>query len=240
MWCHESVIRALIFDCDGTLVDNEPLHFRALNEALLEGAGGAAPLTAEQYRSVVGLPDGEAIRAALGMKDRTVDDAALAGLVARKRGAYGRSVAAGVSPVPGVADFVRGASGSYLLAVATGAWRDEVSTVLDQLKVADRFRAVVSVEDYAAGKPDPAPFLKALERLNASTPAPDPPLQAGECLVFAASAHGVAAARAAGMRAVALTTTQSGDALRDADFVAPNYRALDLRRMAAFFDRRAR
>ena len=127
-----------------------------------------------------------------------------------------------------------------VLAVATGAWRDEVEGVLGSLGIRDRFRVVISMEDCAVGKPDPAPFLRALEALNASAPAPEPPLQARECLVIEDSPHGIAAARAAGMRSVGLTTTGSADALRDADLVAPHYRALDLRRVAAFFDRRAR
>ncbi|MCK6478800.1 MAG: HAD family phosphatase [Planctomycetes bacterium] len=234
------MIRALLFDCDGTLADNEPMHFRALNEALLGGGTSTSAITIEEYRSLIGLPDPAAIRAALGLRGLAADDARLAGLVAAKRAAYLRSLASGAVPVPGVADFLRAASRTYLLAVASGAWREEVDAILAGLGAAGLFRVIVTAEDCPVGKPDPAPFLKALSLLNASSPAPDPPLQPGECIVFEDSVHGVAAARAARMRSVALTTTQPGDALRDADFVAANYRALDLRRMTAFFDRRAR
>jgi HAD superfamily hydrolase (TIGR01509 family) len=232
----QRVIRALIFDCDGTLVDNEPLHFRALNEAL---HNEGFVLTLAEYQQVM-LPDDAAVRAALAMKGRQADDARVDALVAVKRAAYKRSLAAGLAPVPGVADFVRLGAKTYVMAVASGAWLDEVEAVLSQLGVRDCFRAVVSKEDCPVGKPDPAPFLRALERLNASSPAPEPPLTARDCLVFEDSVGGVAAARAAGMRSVALTTMLPGTALVDADLVAQNYRALDLRRMTAFFDRRAR
>ena len=231
------MIRALIFDCDGTLADNEPLHYRALVEALRgEGLG----VTAAEYPALTGLPDDAAVRAVLSKNGREAPAEKVAALVAAKRAAYGKSIAAGVAPVPGVADFVRRAAPVYLLAVASGAWKDEVGPILDGLGIRSCFRSVVTVEDCPAGKPDPAPFLKALAALNASAPAPEPPLTARDCLVFEDSPHGVKAARAAGMRCVALTTSHSGESLVDADLVAQNYRALDLRRMTAFFDRRAR
>jgi beta-phosphoglucomutase len=231
------VIRALIFDCDGTLVDNEPLHFRALVEALRpEGIA----LTSAEYQALTGLPDPDAVRTVLSKAGKDASADRVAALVAAKRAAYARSLAAGAAPVPGVADFLRKAAPTYLLAVASGAWRDEVHPILEGLGVRPLFRAVVTAEDCPKGKPDPAPFLAALAALNASSPAPEPPLTARDCLVFEDSPHGVAAARAAGMRSVALTTSHTGDALVDADLVSQNYRALDLRRMTAFFDRRAR
>jgi HAD superfamily hydrolase (TIGR01509 family) len=231
------VIRALLFDCDGTLADNEPLHFRALQEALLpEGV----PLSAARYREVVGLPDDDAVRVLLEEAGRPSGPDRVGAVVGAKRARYGRSLAAGVAPVPGVEEFLRDASRKYLLAVASGAWRDEIAALLGRLGVADRFRAVVGREDCAAGKPDPAPFRAAMEALNASSPAPEPPLVPRECLVFEDSPHGVAAARAAGMRCVGRTTTPPKERLRDADLVATTYRALDLGRVTAFFDRRAR
>ena len=230
------MIRALIFDCDGTLVDNEPLHMRSLNEALhAEGV----TLTLPEYQRIMG-PDDAAVRAALVLKGRPGDAAKVDALVEAKRAVFRRSLAAGVSPVPGVAEFVRQAAAAYPCAVATGAWGDELGPVLDHLKIRECFRALVTKEDCPVGKPDPAPFLRALERLNAAAPPPEPPLAARDCLVFEDTPYGVAAARAAGMRCVGLTTSFTGDALRDADLVAPHFRALELRRVTAFFDRRAR
>jgi HAD superfamily hydrolase (TIGR01509 family) len=231
------VIRALLFDCDGTLADNEPLHYRALAAALL--AEGIR-LGIDGYRDLTGLPDGDAVRAALRAAGREAGDAKVGALVAAKRASYRASLAAGVAPVPGVAEFVRRASRRHALALASGAWRDEVDAILAGLGLAGCFGAVVTQEDCARGKPDPEPFRRALEALNAADPSPSPPLGPGECLVFEDSPHGVAAARAAGMRCVGLTTSHSGQSLRDADLVAAHYRALDLDRVTAFFDRRAR
>ncbi len=186
------MIRALLFDCDGTLADNEPLHYRALVEAVRgEGLG----VTPAEYQALTGLPDDAAVRAVLARNGREVPADRVAALVAEKRAAYGRSLSAGVAPVPGAADFVRRAAPSYLLAIASGAWRDEVGPVIDGLGIRACFRSIVTAEDCPVGKPDPAPFLAALAALNASAPAPEPPLTARECLVFEDSPHGVKAAR---------------------------------------------
>jgi len=227
----------MLFDCDGTLVDNEPLHFRALAGVLL--AEGIR-LGHAEYQGLTGLPDPDAVRTALERGGRPAGDERVAALVAAKRAAYRESLAAGVMPVPGAAEFLRKASATYLLALASGAWREEAETVLAGLGVRDCFRALVTQEDCAKGKPAPDPFLAALGALNASSPAPSPPLGPRDCLVFEDSPHGVAAARAAGMRCVALTTSHTAEGLRDADLVAAHYLALDLRRITAFFDRRAR
>ena len=231
------MLRAFLFDCDGVLADTESLHYRSLSEALrAEGV----PLTLPDYAGVVGLTDRESVESCFRKAGREPDPDRVEAVTAAKADLYARSLEAGVPPVPGAADFVRRAAETYVLGVASGSRRSEVLRVLEGLAIADRFRAVVAAEDCPTSKPDPGPYLAALAALNASVPAPDPPLEARDCLVFEDSELGVRAARAAGMRCIALTTTLSGDQLRDADLVAQNFRALDLRRVTAFFDRRSR
>ena len=182
------MIRALLFDCDGTLADNEPLHFRALNEALLtEGCS----LNNEEYRKVIANRD---------LKQEAQERQCAE--ITAKLGEAVDSAWQDFQKKRDEADFIRKAGETYLLAIASGAWRDEVAPVLEHLKVADQFRVVVTVEDYSEGKPDPAPFLKAVEAINASSPAPDPPLKPGECIVFEDSIHGVTAARVAQLLAL--------------------------------------
>ncbi len=232
------MIRALLFDCDGVLADNEPIHYRAFQEALRPE--GIAISMSDYAAILLGRPDREAAEQVLRWAGKDAGEAAVERVFRAKVAAYGRSLTRGIPAVPGAADLVRKAPPGLLLAIASGGLRSEVDTVLDRLGVKDRFAAVVSSEDCPRGKPDPAPFLLALERLNARDPAPVPPLTAAECLVFEDSEAGITAARVAGMRCVGLTTTRSGDDLRDADFVVQNFRAFDLERMTAFFDRRAR
>lgn len=235
MWFTGPVIRALIFDCDGVLVDNEPYHQRALNEALREDG---ISLDASAYREVVGMPDAATIALLMARHHRPVDAATLEDRCRRKAEAFARSLAAGLPPVPGVADFLRKASLTLPVAVASGARAEEVASILDGLAIADRVKVRVTAGDTPRGKPDPAPFLLALQRINEAGVEGDGPVLPGECLVFEDSVHGVAAARAAGMRCVGITTLFRADDLVDADLVAPHFRALDLQRLCRQFDRR--
>jgi HAD superfamily hydrolase (TIGR01509 family) len=235
VWFTVAVIRALIFDCDGVLVDNEPGHHRALNEALREEG---ISLDAAGFREVVGRPDRDTIIWLMEKAGKPVDLDRVTELCRRKAEAFARSVAAGLPPVPGVVDFVRKGAALYPVAVASGGIRVEVQAIIAQLGITDCVRVLVTAEDTPRGKPDPAPFLLALERLNAAGAGGETPIAAGECLVFEDSVHGIAAARAAGMRSVGLTTLLPADDLVDADLVAPHFRALDLTRVVRQFHRR--
>ena len=86
-------------------------------------------------------------------------------------------------------------AGEYPVAVVSGSLRRDIAESLEYAGVAEHVRFIIASEDYAKGKPDPAPYRLAAERLAA------PP---GSCVVFEDSAAGVASAKAAGMRAVAL------------------------------------
>jgi beta-phosphoglucomutase-like phosphatase (HAD superfamily) len=94
--------------------------------------------------------------------------------------------------------------------------RHQIEAVLQREGVRDCFAVIVSHDDYEVGKPDPTPFLLALEGLNAVV---HPPLRPHECVVVEDAPAGVAAARAAGMRCVAVTIYFDGEALKDADVV---------------------
>ncbi len=102
----------------------------------------------------------------------------------------------GVKPMPGLEQAIGMLGGAGLrLAVATSGTRPYVDQVLDRLGIRDAFAAVVSGEDVAFGKPDPEIYLLAAELLAA-----DP----ADCVALEDTLHGVAAARAAGMHAIAI------------------------------------
>ncbi len=231
------MIRALVFDCDGVLADNEPLHRRALTEALRpEGI----PVDGARYAAILGMPDRASVEDCLAAAGRPVDPAVVDRVCAAKAEHYRRAVEAGIPPVPGAAEFLKRGAERLPVAVASGGLLPEVELVLAGLGVRDRVSVLVTAGDAAKGKPDPEPFLVALARLNALSPAPGPPLAPGECMVFEDSEHGVRAALAAGMRCIGITTSHSGDRLRDADLVAPHFRALDLDRLLQMFGRSRR
>ena len=89
------------------------------------------------------------------------------------------------------------------LAITSGAFRREIEHVLSAAGVRDYFKAVVSIDDVANGKPDPEGFLRALEQLNAGG-AVNPPIEPWQAVAVEDATAGAHAARAAGMRVAAI------------------------------------
>ena len=203
--------RALMFDFNGTLSDDEPLLFAILSDLFAERG---RPLSEEDYyERLAGLSDPEIVRLWLG-KDHPDVEAVVAERVARYRAA----VSDGSTIPPEARAAVLEAAGRVPVAVVSGAHRDEVVPSLAAAGLAQVVGVVVTTEDVPRGKPDPAGYLLALELLGNG-------LSAEEVTVFEDTEAGVGAAKAAGMRCVAIPGTHTPERLALADELAP---ALDL------------
>jgi HAD superfamily hydrolase (TIGR01509 family) len=175
---------AYIFDCDGTLADTMPTHYRAWLAAL--GDAGAVFPEALFYE-LGGTPTSHIVEL---LNERHGLKLPVAETVAQKEAfflEYSHEVAA-IEPVVALA---REFAGRKPLAVASGGHRRIVHTTLRALGIVDLFQAIICAEDYQRGKPAPDPFLEAALKLGV------PP---EECLVFEDTAIGIAAAEAAGMQ----------------------------------------
>lgn len=172
-----------IFDCDGTLTHNMPLHYRAWCAALAE-SGTSFP--EELFYSWGGIPTAEIVSLLNARNGVSLD----AGEIAKRKEVHYEELIAGVEPIVPVVEFARSLKGVRPMAVASGGHRHLVRKTLQVLGILDWFEAVVTVEDYANGKPAPDPFLLAAERINV------PP---EKCVVFEDSPTGIEAAKAAGM-----------------------------------------
>jgi beta-phosphoglucomutase-like phosphatase (HAD superfamily) len=107
------------------------------------------------------------------------------------------------------------------LAIATGGRREQIDHALRGTAIERNFAVIVSADDVATGKPDPAIYHATLKRLTAVDPHP-PLLTASQCVVVEDSRAGIRAAKASGMRVVALATTYPPEQLAEADLVLPN------------------
>jgi HAD superfamily hydrolase (TIGR01509 family) len=185
--------RLLIFDLDGTLVDSSPIHARAFQETF-------APHGVEvDYRSIAGMTTGAAVEqlsAALSLSPE-----ARAGLVEEKRERALRLIQSELDAIEGAVEFVRAAQGRFALALCTSASRAGAEASLVQVGLMDCFTPMVTAEAVRRGKPDPEPFLLALEAHGAK---PD------EALVFEDADSGLAAAAAAGIEAVRIGSEADG------------------------------
>jgi HAD superfamily hydrolase (TIGR01509 family) len=135
-------------------------------------------------------------------------------LVEKERVSYNALVEGKMKSVPGVIDAIKKLSKKYKMALATSSKLEEAEKVLSYFKIKKYFDEIITVDDVKNGKPDPEIYLLAAKRLNV-------PVE--ECVVFEDAAHGVDAAKAAGMRVVAVTTNLSVEKLNDADMILDNF-----------------
>jgi beta-phosphoglucomutase len=200
-----------MFDFNGTLSDDEHILFELLRDLFAERN---RPLSEEAYLDrLAGLSDPEIVRMWLGEDHPDVE------LVLSERiDRYRARVSDGSTVSAAVREAVLYAAERVPLAVVSGAHRAEVEPVLAAAGLAGAVSVVVTVEDLERGKPDPEGYLRALELLDDEIPAAD-------VTVFEDTEAGVAAAKAAGMRCVAVLGTLAPERLALADELAP---ALDL------------
>jgi HAD superfamily hydrolase (TIGR01509 family) len=230
------VLRALLFDFNGVLVDDEPLHARLLRRVLGEEG---IELAADAEASWLGRADRDCVAAALAGARGAVEPGRVARLVARKAAYYQDEVRRqGYPYFPGALELVRAAAADgLLLGVVSGALRDEVVAALAAAGVRPLFHALVTAEDVARGKPDPEGYRSALAALNAEPPALGRLVHPHEAVAIEDSAAGLAAAADAGLRTVAVAGGGAARALAPADWVVASLSELSPARLRARFDR---
>ncbi len=209
------MLRAIIFDFDGVVADSEPIHLAVFQRVL--GEAGFLLSPEEYYAAYLGYDDRGCFRAFLTAhgtppSDKTIDD-----LVARKARAYLDHIKQNLVIFPGVRELVREAASRHRLAIASGALRHEIEYILDCAGIRKAFEHITSAEDVRHGKPDPEPFIHAMASLNRASRPGQYRLVPGNCLVIEDSIPGIRAARAAGMKVLAVTNTHTVQDLHEAD-----------------------
>lgn len=187
--------RALIFDFNGTLSDDEPILARIFTEIFAERLGWE--LSDEVYRAtLLGHSDREIVE--IAVRDHGDDDPALVEELLRMRKERYREEVAEQSPISAEAvELVeRLAAAGVPMAIVTGAQRDDVEAVLAASPAGAHLKLLVTEEDVQRGKPDPEGFLLGAELLG---------VRPSSVLVLEDSGPGIRAAEAAGMACIAVT-----------------------------------
>jgi HAD superfamily hydrolase (TIGR01509 family) len=191
------MLKAVIFDMDGVIIDSEPLHFEAdmltmkdygkelPEETLIAYVGVSGPEMWADLIPLYGLPD-------------TLEEV-IARQLAHKKELLGVMTLEAILGIPELLEQARAAG--HKIAVASSSPRFFIETVIEKLGIAHYFEAVVSGEEVRQSKPAPDVFLKAAEELDV------PPEY---CLVIEDSGHGTCAAKAAGMACVGFFNPNSG------------------------------
>jgi len=228
------MLRAVIFDFDGVITDSEILHFRAFNAVLTQY--GFQLTKPEYYKKYLGMSDADCFRALIAegrLGNPTADgvegvppsnrgqDARDATMIKnlgqQKTRVFEKLARTEGKIIEGVREFLDTLSAAKVpIAICSGALRAEIELILEEAGLRNYFDVIVSAEEVTRGKPDPEGFLLALEKLNESWPEPIAPAC---CIVIEDSHWGLKAARAAGMRTIAVTNTYEAAQLKQADKV---------------------
>ena len=215
------MLRAILFDFNGVLVDDEPLHLELFARVLREE--GLALERDDYYQQYLGLDDRRCFAAAFEVGGRRPDPAQIMRLVARKASYYQERIRREGFPFFGGAlELVReAAAASLTLGVVSGALRTEIEGALRQAGIGSLFKTVVSAEDVGEGKPDPEGYRKALEELNGLPPFPPRLFHPHEVLAVEDSPWGIEAAAGAGLVTLAVAHSYPEAALGAAHMVVP-------------------
>ncbi len=214
------MIDAVLFEFDGVLADTTSARGDAVRSTLRED--GIA-LSADEYREqCAGRSFAEAVRAALELRAVKLDETGIDLLVLRTERAYGAAVGKGVQLADGVPEVVERLAASVRLGIVTRAGRAEVDFVLALAGLDHAFSCLVAGEDAPAGKPSPAPYRVALERLSRLRPTPP-----SACVALEDTLVGIRSARSAGLRAVAVGALPAHVAM-EADGLVPGISGLTL------------
>ena len=195
--------KAFVFDFNGTLSDDEPVLLRIFQDLFRERG---KPLSAQDYfDELAGLSDEEIVRSCLGR-----DHPEVRAVVAERIERYRAAVADGSTVPESVREAVRYAARHVPVAVVSGAARAEIEPVVTAAGLAAELSVLVPADDVEHGKPHPEGYLRALAALDRGL-APE------DVVVFEDTEAGVTAAKAAGMRVVAVLGTLAAERLSGAD-----------------------
>ncbi len=216
------MLKAVIFDMDGVLIDSEPLHYEA-NRLLLKREFNIE-LDYEYYKQYIGST-------VTYLWEKTKKDFVTAGYSELE--SYDATIlrnmadeikeelinTQGYMKIEGAAEFVRSLKGHYRLAVASSSYLKNIERNVNNLGITDCFNKLVSGTQVASPKPSPDIFLEAAIRLGVSP---------NECIVVEDSENGVKAAKAAGMACIGFINENSGNQnLSQADYLFESFDSID-------------
>jgi HAD superfamily hydrolase (TIGR01509 family) len=212
------VTTTVVFDLDGVLIDSEQV-WDDVREGLARERGGHWHEAAQ--RDMMGMSSPEWSRymhERIGLRESPAEINRI--VVERMLEQYKN----GPPWLPGALDTVRRLSDAFILGLASSSNRELIDAVLEAGGIADLFKATVSSEEVAGGKPAPDVYLEVARRLG---------VEPTECTAVEDSHNGIRAAKTAGMRCVAIPNPHfpPGDAVAEADLVLTSLAELTVARL---------
>jgi len=234
------MLKAVIFDFDGVLVDSELLHHQAFN--LIFAQFNFQITTGEYFDRFLGLSDEELLRTIDKEKELFLSENQLEQLLHEKAHTFKNLALTQAAVIAGVPQFLKMLSDNKTpMAICSGALLPEIEMILKGAGLRNYFDVIVSAEQVKKGKPDPEGLLLALKLLNKLVRRScggkiqpyvvsevEPSIKPENCIVIEDSHWGLEAARNAGMHSVAVTNSYPADQLKPSDKIIANLGELSL------------
>ena len=211
---------AIIFDLDGTLVDNNAYHIEAF-KAFYHKIG--KPFSLDEYKQHI---NGRVNREIFDyVFNTTLSPEQSEAYSNEKEALYRELYASHIKPVDGLIDFLEELEKAKVpKAIATSGIVPNINFMFDHVPIKNYFYSVIDSTQITQGKPHPEIFLKAAISVNAVP---------SNCIAFEDSVAGIRSAKAAGMKVVALTTTHTAEDMQNADLVIKDYTEISLAKLRA-------
>jgi len=208
------MIKAILFDFNGVIIDDEPIQMKAYQE-ILKGEG--IEVTEEDYFSCLGMDDKTFVEAQYKRVDKTPETNKILEITLAKSAKWREMVADELPLFDGVVDFIKKMEKEFALGIVSMARREEIEFVLETAGLRDSFAVIISAEDVENCKPHPECFLKGFNAIDSyRIKRQHLPMVHGECLVIEDSPPGIVAAKSARLQALGVTNTVSAEELRKA------------------------
>jgi beta-phosphoglucomutase len=209
------MIKAVIFDFDGIIVDSERLHWAAFCRVL--SPLGKTISWPEYVETFIGFDDRDAFRHALPSLGKTE----LTELIAKKTAAFQNLLESdGATALPGSVALIKHLSGNIPLAICSGALRADILPILKGLGIENAFDTIVTADDTHISKPDPAPYKLAAKNLGVTSG-----------LAIEDTPAGIASAKGAGLNVLAVTNSYPPEFLTQADAIVASLEGLTLEKL---------
>lgn len=214
-------LEAVLWDMDGVIADTGIYHYLAWVDVF--GKMGKT-FTKEQFMRYFGQRHDTIIHGVLGEVSQEEFDA----ITEEKQENYRQRVAKNIEPMPGAIELIKSLGKNGIkIAIASSAPPENVDIIVKGLGIQDCFDAYARGTEVAEGKPSPLVFLLAAEKLG---------VEPAKCVVIEDAIAGVAAAKSAGMKCIAVTNSHPGDKLKQADRVVDTLEDVSINDLKKLFE----
>ncbi len=208
------MIKAILMDFNGVIINDEPLHMRAYQEIL---AKEGIALSEDHYYSAMGMDDKTFINAQYKRAEKDLSAEKTQEILQAKSEKWRELVDEEIPLFDDVENFVRKMEKDFALGIVSMARREEIEYVLERTELRDCFSVIVSAEDVSVCKPNHECYHTGFNRIDAArTRRGSNPIVHSDCLVIEDAPQGIIAGKRAGLKTLGITNTVSADKLREA------------------------